>query len=271
MIGGIDKRTQEVLLSVYEGWPETPRVLTNNSTAEMIKYTSNSVLAMLISFSNEIARLCSAVGSVDVVDVMNGVHKSAYFTRRLPDGQTVVAPITSFLGAGCGFGGSCLPKDVSALVAQGKTYGLEMQLLQSVLDINRGQPDHFIKLADKHYPSMGGVKVAILGLAFKPDTDDVRESPAFPIISMLKKRGAIIKAYDPVARPIEHPDMAGVELVETLIDAVSDVEIIFIVTRWAEFTQLSGVLRALGRDPLVVDGRRLLNPDGFRRFEGIGR
>jgi UDPglucose 6-dehydrogenase/GDP-mannose 6-dehydrogenase len=271
VIGGIDKRSQKILSSVYAGWPEAPRILTNNSTAEMIKYTSNSVLATLISFSNEIARLCSAVGSVDVVDVLNGVHQSAYFSHQLPDGRRVVAPITSFLGAGCGFGGSCLPKDVSALAAQGKTYGLDMPLLSSVLEVNRCQPEHFVKLADKHYPNMVGVKVAVLGLAFKPDTDDIRESPALAIISLLKRRGAMIRVYDPVARPSGHPEMAGVELVASLVDAVRDAEIVFLITRWEEFMQLNSVLAGLGRDPLVVDGRRMLNPGDFKRFEGIGR
>ena len=202
---------------------------------------------------------------------VNGVHKSAYFTQSRPDGQTVTAPITSFLGAGCGFGGSCLPKDVNALAAQGKTYGLDMSLLRSVLEINRSQPEHFIKLAEKHYPDMAGVKVAVLGLAFKPDTDDIRESPALRVISLIKQRGAIVRAFDPVARPAGHPDLTGVEMVASMVDALRDAEIVFLVTRWAEFAQLATCLRELGRDPLVVDGRRQLNPGDFRRFEGIGR
>jgi UDPglucose 6-dehydrogenase len=272
VIGGIDERSREVLRSVYSGWPEkVPRIITNNSTAEMIKYTANSVLATLISFSNEIARLCAVVGSVDVVDVMNGVHKSAYFTQSLPSGQTVTAPITTFLGAGCGFGGSCLPKDVSALVAQGKTYGLDMSLLRSVLEINRSQPEQFIKLAEKHYPDMGGVKVAVLGLSFKPDTDDIRESPALAVISSLKQRGAIIRAYDPVVRSSGHSGLTGVELAASMQDAVREAEIVFLVTRWAEFLQLPTVLQKMGCDPIVVDGRRMLNPNDFRRFEGVGR
>jgi UDPglucose 6-dehydrogenase len=272
VIGGIDERSREVLRSVYAEWPVgVPRILTNNSTAEMIKYASNSVLATLISFSNEIARLCSMVGSVDVVDVMNGVHKSAYFTQSLPSGQTVTAPITSFLGAGCGFGGSCLPKDVSALVAQGKTYGLDMPLLRSVLEINRSQPEQFVKLAEKYYQNLSGVRVAVLGLSFKPDTDDIRESPALAIISSLKQRGAIVRAYDPVVRSSGHPDLAGVELAASMPDAVRDAEIVLLVTRWAEFLHLPNVLQKMGHDPIVVDGRRILNPNDFRRYEGVGR
>ena len=271
VLGGIDNRTWDILQSVYEDWPEVPRILTNNSTAEMIKYASNAVLATLISFSNEIGRLCSTVGSIDIVDVMKGVHTSAYFTQRLADGHTATASITSFLEAGCGFGGSCLPKDVKALVAQGKTHGLGMPLLNSVLEINRSQPEHFVKLAHKHYPKMAGVKVAILGLAFKPDTDDMRESPALPIISLLKQYGAIIKVYDPIVRPGAHPDLADADFAGSLADAVREAEIVFLVTRWEEFKQLAKVLREVGQEPLVVDGRRLLNPEDFKRFEGIGR
>ena len=116
----------------------------------MIKYASNAVLATMISFSNEIARLCTAVGDVDAIEVMRGVHQAAYFTMRR-GGERLTAPITSFLEPGCGFGGSCLPKDVTALVGQGREKGLALGLLQSVLDINRGQPDEMMRLIGRHF------------------------------------------------------------------------------------------------------------------------
>jgi UDPglucose 6-dehydrogenase/GDP-mannose 6-dehydrogenase len=271
VLGGIDVRTHDVLRELYASFDAAvPRVVTNPTTAEMIKYASNAVLATMISFSNEIARVCAAVGDVDAIDVMRGVHQACYFTMRRGD-ERFAAPIVSFLEPGCGFGGSCLPKDVTALIGQGREKGLTLNLLQSVLDINRGQTEELVRLISRHFASLRDVPVAVLGIAFKPDTDDVRESPAFPIIRRLKAQGARLTAYDPVARPNGHEDLAAVNLAGSLRDAVADAEIVVLVTRWAEFSELAGLLNELGRRPLVVDGRRALDPGAFAHYEGIGR
>jgi UDPglucose 6-dehydrogenase/GDP-mannose 6-dehydrogenase len=271
VLGGIDAATRDVLAEIYAPFEGAPRIRTNNKTAEMIKYASNAALATMISFANEFGRLCSVLGDVDVADVMKGVHASAYFTSRLQDGRTVKAPITSFLEAGCGFGGSCLPKDVTALVAQGRQLGLPMAMLGSVLEINATQPDELLRLVRKHVPDLRGARVAVLGIAFKPDTDDVRESPAFPVIRRLREAGAVVTAYDPVARPVSHPDLEGVHLADSLAEAVRAAQVVLLVTRWPEFQGLPAELAAAGIEPLVVDGRRVLDPAGFRRYEGIGR
>jgi UDPglucose 6-dehydrogenase/GDP-mannose 6-dehydrogenase len=271
VLGGIDAATRDVLAEIYAPFEGAPRIRTNNKTAEMIKYASNAALATMISFANEFGRLCSVLGDVDVADVMKGVHASAYFTSRLQDGRTVKAPITSFLEAGCGFGGSCLPKDVTALVAQGRQLGLPMAMLGSVLEINATQPDELLRLVRKHVPDLRGARVALLGIAFKPDTDDVRESPAFPVIRRLREAGAVVTAYDPVARPVSHPDLEGVHLADSLAEAVRAAQVVLLVTRWPEFQGLPAELAAAGIEPLVVDGRRVLDPAGFRRYEGIGR
>lgn len=271
VLGGIDARTHETLTHLYESFDGAiPRVRVNPTTAEMIKYASNAVLATMISFSNEIARLCSAIGDVDAIEVMRGVHQSAYFTVRR-GGAPVMAPITSFLEPGCGFGGSCLPKDVTALVGQGREKGLTVELLQSVLAINAGQPAEVMRLIRRHYPSLAGVPVTVLGIAFKPDTDDVRESPAFPLLQRLKADGAVVTAYDPVAHPSDVPALASVRIASSLDDAVAAAEIVVLVTRWAEFSGLHAALARAGTAPLVVDGRRVLNPGAFARYEGIGR
>jgi UDPglucose 6-dehydrogenase len=271
VLGGIDARTHDVLRELYASFSAAvPRIVTNPTTAEMIKYASNAVLATMISFSNEIARLCTAVGGVDAIDVMRGVHQASYFTMRRGDAR-LTAPITSFLEPGCGFGGSCLPKDVTALIGQGSEKGLALNLLQSVLDINRGQADEIMRLIGRHFASLREVPVVVLGLAFKPDTDDVRDSPAFPIIRRLKAQGARLTAYDPVARPDEHEDLVGVTLVGSLREAVADAKVVVLVTQWAEFSQLTGLLKELGGCPLVVDGRRVLDPGSFAHYEGVGR
>jgi UDPglucose 6-dehydrogenase len=270
VLGGIDERTHRVLQSIYEDYAGVPVFLTSPATAEMIKYASNALLATMISFSNELARLCSAVGSVDVVDVMKGVHASAYLTTRKEGSDPVRAAITSFLEAGCGFGGSCLPKDLTAIVAQGESLGLPMPLLRAVLDVNRGQPGELMHRVRAHYPDLSGLNVTVLGLAFKPDTDDLRESPAFPVIRLLRADGAKVIAYDPVVNPTSHPELDGVTLAGSLEDAVSTAQVVVLVTRWPEFSSLPGVLRALRRQPLVIDGRRVLDPADFEAYEGIG-
>jgi UDPglucose 6-dehydrogenase len=271
VLGGIDESTRDALAVIYAPFAGAPVIRTNNKTAEMIKYASNAALATMISFANEFGRLCSTLGDVDVRDVMQGVHASTYFTTRLADGTPVKAAITSFLEAGCGYGGSCLPKDVTALVAQGRDHGLPMSMLSSVLEINAGQPAEVLRLVRKHVPDLAGVRVAVLGIAFKPDTDDVRESPAFPVIRLLRQQGAVVSAYDPIARPADHPALAGVQLADSLREALEGAAVVVLVTRWSEFQQLPGMLREMGSTPLVVDGRRVLEPSAFRAYEGIGR
>jgi len=268
VLGGIDERTHDVLSAVYASFTGVPRVFTNNATAEMIKYAANSLLATMISFTNEIGRLCSAVGDVDVVDVMRGVHQSLYLTTRQLGREPVTASIASFLEAGCGFGGSCLPKDVTALAAQGEQLGVPTPMLRATLEVNAGQPDELVALLSRHFPSLNQVRVTVLGLAFKPDTDDLRESPAFPVIRRLRSAGARLTAFDPIARPHNHPDLQGVRLASSLEDSLHGAEAVVLVTRWAEFNRLPQLLA--GSKVLVVDGRRVLDRNSFGAYEGIG-
>lgn len=274
VLGGIDQRTIDLQKEAYAGFPDTPVIETNNTTAEMIKYASNAVLATLISFSNEIANLCTAIGDIDVVDVMEGVHKARYFTSRLADGRSVTAPITSFLYAGCGFGGSCLPKDVSALVAQGRDLGLPMELLDSVLRINRRQPGKLIELLESHFGDLADKRVTVLGLAFKPDTDDLRETPAVPVIRMLLERNALVKAYDPVVSTVQASaarlGFDSVQYSPSLTSAIEGSDAAVIVTRWDEFTDLPALVKKLPNPPVIVDGRRIIPPALVPEYLGIG-
>ncbi len=272
VIGGSDPATLDALAQLYAGFDGVPVIRTNNSTAEMIKYASNSLLAAMISFSNEIADLCSAIGGIDAKDVMAGVHESAYLNTSGAGKARARAPIASFLEAGCGFGGSCLPKDVSALVSHGTTHGVDMRLLRSVLDVNRGRPDRVLAALKHHVPSLKGKSVAVLGLAFKPDTDDVRESPAFPIIDRLLAEGATVTAFDPVATEPARRALAGkpVRYAESLERALADADAVVLVTRWREFAAVPDLLRALGRSPFVFDGRRMLDKNAIDHYDGIG-
>jgi UDPglucose 6-dehydrogenase/GDP-mannose 6-dehydrogenase len=235
----------------------------------MIKYASNSLLAALISFTNELANLGAALGGIDTVEVMRGVHLSQYFRSRNQEG---LPPITSFLRAGCGFGGSCLPKDVSALVAHGAAVGTAMPLLQSVLDINHGQPGVTVALLRKHWPKLAGVRVTVLGLSFKPETSDVRESPAFPIMKELLASGARLRAYDPVALEEARkafPDPA-VEFAPNLPAALADAQAVVVVTPWKEFQQVPDLIRDRQPAVVLVDGRRAFDKQSIAKYEGIG-
>lgn len=272
VIGGIDERTLRALEELYAGFAGVPLIKTNPSTAEMIKYASNSLLAAMISFSNEIADLCTAVGGIDAIDVMRGVHASAYLTVTDRNGARLQAPIASFLEAGCGFGGSCLPKDVSALVAHGNARGLDMGLLREVMTINRQRPGRVIEALERGLGTLRGKRVAVLGLAFKPDTDDVRESPAFPIIRGLVDAGAAVIAYDPLAIEPSRRALAGVpvQYAGSMKEAVAGADAVVVVTRWKEFAALPDVIAEMEQPPLVFDGRRMLDRAAFARYDGIG-
>lgn len=268
VLGGMDERSTDTLERLYAVYSiSVPRLRTNTRTAEMIKYASNALLASLISFSNELANLGAAIGGIDTVDVMRGLRLSQYLQSRNKDGEP---PITSFLAAGCGFGGSCLPKDVSALVAQGRSMGIDMPLLDAVLTINKKQSGKTVDLLRRHWPDLRGVRVAVLGLAFKPGTNDTRESPAFPIIRELLHAGAVVKAHDPVANteaakllPIDR-----VQLCDSFEAALRDVDAVMLITPWSEYGGVSELLR--GRDVVMIDARRWLPKAAFAKYEGIG-
>jgi UDPglucose 6-dehydrogenase len=272
VLGGIDAKSLDLLEELYAGFPRAVRLRTNNKTAEMIKYTSNALLATMISFSNEIANLCSAVGGIDSVDVMRAVHLNRYLSVSLPDGKSLMASIASFLIPGCGFGGSCLPKDVKALRAYGEQTGVSMRLLDAVLRINEEQPHKILSLLKKHFVSLRGVRIAVLGLAFRPDTNDMRESPAIPIIDQLLADGADIQAYDPIANNEARELFRGrpVCLRDDLQSAISDVEAIILVTSWSEFKKIPELLARMNPQPILIDGRRLLDKHSVSKYDGIG-
>lgn len=272
VLGGIDNRTQEMMHDVYEVFTGVDIVKTNNKTAEMIKYTANSLLATLISFSNEVGNLCATLGDIDAVEVMEGVHKDRRFSPIMSDGDRIEPSFLSYLAAGCGFGGSCFPKDVKALVAHGKAAGNEMSLLDSVIKVNENQPQKVISLLNKHFEDLMGQTITVLGLAFKPGTDDMRESPAIPIVNHLLKEGAQIKAYDPVAQH-EAQKIFGnhqIEYFNDLEESIDETKAILLLTSWNEFRQIPELIRSKHPQPLFIDGRRMLNKDLFDNYEGIG-
>lgn len=271
VVGASDSRTAAKVLELYRSFPDAPTLVTTPSTAEMIKYASNTLLATLISFSNEIADLSAAVDGVDVVEVMKGVHASRYLTAVQGE-HSWSAPINAFLKAGCGFGGSCLPKDTAALVALGEGLGVSLPLLSSVLDVNARRAAQVVDLVLSGLCEVDNARVAVLGLSFKPDTSDVRESPAFPILRLLHAMGIALVAHDPIAIPEAqaHLELEGIEFEPDLRVALKGADVVVLVTSWPQYEVVPRLLTELDSDALMVDGRRMLDRASVRRYAGVG-
>ena len=242
------------------GGIDAPVVRTDVASAEMIKLAANAFLMTRISFINEIANVCEAVGA-DVVEVAQGIG----LDHRLGP---------HFLRAGIGYGGSCFPKDSLALKQLASNSGYHFQLLAAVIEVNELQKRRVIQKLQKHLGKLRGKKVALLGLAFKAGTDDMREAPSLVLASRLLAEGAEVRAWDPVARPGEL--MKGVVLCDSVIEAVTGADAAVIVTEWDELRGLASpeVRDAMAR-PLIIDGRNLLDPPDTRAagfaYEGVGR
>jgi UDPglucose 6-dehydrogenase len=237
-------------------------VRTDVASAEMIKLAANAFLATKISFINEIANVSEEVGA-DVTEVARGMG----LDDRIG---------SSFLRAGIGYGGSCFPKDVSSLKQLAGNTGYHFQLLTAVIEVNELQKRRVIKKLEKHLASLAGKRVALLGLAFKPDTDDMREASSLVLAARLQGEGAEVTAYDPVAERPAREMLASVDLRDSAADALDGADAAVLVTEWPEFAELDWAELA-GRmaNPLIVDGRNFLDPDALRAagftYEGIGR
>jgi UDPglucose 6-dehydrogenase len=259
VIGAFEAEDGAVAETLYSGI-EAPVVHTDVASAEMIKLAANAFLMTRISFINEIANVCEAVGA-DVVEVARGVGLDS---RLGPH----------FLRAGIGYGGSCFPKDSLALKQLASNSGYHFQLLAAVIEVNELQKRRVIQKLQKHLGKLRGKKVALLGLAFKAGTNDMREAPSIVLASRLAAEGAEVRAWDPVAKPGEL--IKGAVLCESVLEAVTGVDAAVIVTEWDELRGLaSPEVRAAMARPLIIDGRNLLDPAETRAagfaYEGIGR
>lgn len=273
VIGGIDDASRAALARLYAPFPDATLLRTDNRTAETIKYGANALLATLISFANELGNFCAELTGVDIEEVMAGVHLDHRLTPRLDDGQRLRPGVLNYLRAGCGFGGSCFPKDVQALVAQGRALGVAMPLLRSVLNINAAQPRRLLALLQRHIPYLAGRRIALLGLAFKAGTDDLRESPALPLLRDLLAAGAHVLAWDPVAAPALQRQFGdrNIHYPESLAATVASAEALLLVTAWPELVQqLPALLAQQQPPPLLIDGRRAIDRRLVARYEGIG-
>jgi len=241
IIGEEEQRAGDMVQKLYEGIA-APVIRMGLTTAEMIKFTSNAFLATKISFINDIGNICRRLG-VDVYDVVKGVGLDYRIGEH-------------FLSAGIGFGGSCLPKDVKGLVHSSRDLGYQPLVLESVLEVNKNQILNMLQMVEEKLGNLEGKTICVLGLAFKPDTDDIRNAPALEIIRLLIEKRAMVKTYDPLAIP-----NAKKVLPEKVIycndakEAVNNCDCILVLTEWDEFRDES-----LYRGKVVFDGRRILEP-----------
>ena len=250
VIGCNDPRSGKIVVEVYKKI-SAPVIFTGISAAEMIKYTSNAFLATKISFSNEIGNLCKRLG-INVYEVMNGVGLDSR-----------IGPL--FLNAGAGFGGSCFPKDVSALASLAKDAGECPVLLQSVLDINEKQPYRMVKLLEQKIGSLSEKRIAVLGLAFKDNTDDIRDSRAIPVIHELVKKGARVAAFDPMAIPNMQKLFPSIDYCSSAADALMNADGCLVMTEWSDFSRLDKEFDQM-KHTVIIEGRKILSRKGV---EGI--
>jgi UDPglucose 6-dehydrogenase len=258
-IGAFEEEDGDAVASLY-GSIEAPVVRCDVNSAEMIKLAANAALMTRISFINEIANVCEATGA-DVVKVAEGVG----YDRR-------IGP--HFLRAGIGYGGSCFPKDSLALKQLASNSGYHFQLLSAVIEVNELQKKRLVGKLQNRLGSLRGKTIALLGLAFKPNTDDMREAPSIVLAGRLLAEGATVRGWDPVADAKALPE--GVEIVGSVAEAVRGADAAVIVTEWPELRDLaSAETREAMANPLIVDGRNLLDPAAVRAagfvYEGVGR
>ena len=257
--------TQQVAMTLLELYAplERPMIITDVPSAEMIKYASNAFLAAKISFMNSIANICELAGA-DVTQVMKGMG----LDPRIGG---------AFLQAGLGYGGSCFPKDTESLVHTAGVLGYDFALLRAVVETNADRAPHFVRAIEKALAPLDDKRIAVLGLAFKPNTDDMREAKSIEVIRRLLELGATVRAYDPVAAQNARTVLpAAVVYCESPYDAAAEADAVALVTEWNEFKFLNlERLRAVMRHPIVFDGRNLWEPERMRRlgfeYHSIGR
>ena len=250
VIGSADKLSLKVMRSLYKGY-KCPKLECSPRTAEFIKYASNSFLAAKISFVNEMANMCNSWG-IDFKEVAEGMGMDSR-----------ISPL--FLRAGAGFGGSCFPKDVKALAAAAKSDNVESKMLEATLEVNKLQPQIIVQMAEERLGVLKGKKIAILGLAFKPDTDDVRESRSEVVVKELMDKGAEVVGHDPEAMD-NFKELIEVDTAPSVEEAVEKADCVILMTEWKEYTKINlKMLRNRMSGNVIIDGRRAFNPEQIEK------
>jgi len=255
IFGYEDEETLSRLVELYKPW-DVEKLAMNTRSAELLKYANNTVLATQISIINELANMASALGGIDFQHVVKGLHLDKRWSPLDESGNRISPEILTYLRPGCGFGGSCFPKDIQALRSQGEMLGLDMAVSNAVLSTNDHQPFSVVNILARRLGGLSGKKILVLGLSFKPETDDVRESPAIKIMHGLIKENAIVSAHDPIAVPnfIEEfgASCSHINFCEDWRSAVKSVSVVVIITPWVEYLDLKNIYM---KDKTVFDAR----------------
>ena len=269
VIGHDNLKTQSIVKKIYEKFKNVPIITTNNKTAELIKYTSNSLLANLISFSNEISNIGDKIGDINFDQVLKGVSLDRRITTKV-NNKLVTPGLVSYLEPGCGFGGSCFPKDVKSLSYLASKLKSDNLILKSILKTNEKQVDKLYKIILKNTPS-SKKNILILGLAFKPDTDDIRESPSIKLIKkLLKNNKNMIEVYDPVAlNNTKKIFKSKLTYSNNLRKSVLNKDVIVVMTKWKILKNLNNILPKNSKS-LIIDPRRFLNSKKFKKYLAFG-
>ncbi|MGB8509434.1 MAG: UDP-glucose/GDP-mannose dehydrogenase family protein [Pyrinomonadaceae bacterium] len=264
VIGSRDEEAVAIMRDLYRPLYliETPVVITSLEAAELTKYAANAFLATKISFINEIANLCDRIGC-DVHDVAKAIGMDNRIGRK-------------FLHPGPGYGGSCFPKDTSALLAVARSFGGEARIVEAVIEVNRRQREEMVPKIERLAGGLEGKTIAVLGLSFKPETDDMRDAPSVDIIGMLIERGAKIRAYDPVAMEAAQKVLPGIEYAADEYAAVEGADALVFMTEWNQFRALDmRRIKELMRAPRIADLRNIYEPASVRElgfdYVGVGR
>lgn len=256
VLGVSSENAEQMLREVYSGYPNTPLLITNPTTAEVIKYTANSLLALTISYSNEIARICEHLPGVDSEQVFEGVLLDKRFTPRI-DGKRIVPQYSTYLRAGIGFGGSCFPKDVKAFHAFANKKGIHSALLGGLLEINSSQLTHVFSLGVNNHRGKPQ-KIAILGMAFKPNTDDIRESPGVKLAQMALDQHFEVVVHDYIALDNTKAHFgSNVEYSNDPLEAIRDADLVYVTTIWDQYKEYSDedYRSNMKEDALMIDTR----------------
>jgi len=264
IVGSKDQRAIDMMLDIYSPLyvADVPFVITDVESAELIKYASNGFLATKISFINEVAALCEALGA-DVEVVAKGMGL-----------DNRIGP--KFLRSGPGFGGSCFPKDTRAVAQIARDSGLRFHIIEAVLEANELTKKRMVEKVEQTLGGVAGKTLAVLGLAFKPDTDDIRESPAMEIATVLAERGAVLRCFDPEAMEEARAVLPDVTYCDNAYEAAQDAEAVLILTEWNQFRKLEmGRLKGALSHPLIIDLRNIYEPEKVRsagfRYVSLGR
>ena len=268
VIGTNDKESYLFVEKIFESFKENCEFIhTNYETAELIKYTNNAFFSTLISFSNEVSNIAEKLPNVDPYQTLQALVSDKRITTKLSN-EKIVPSLASYLIPGCGFGGSCFPKDVKAILNFANNNKVKTPLLDAVLKINDERPEKMISLCESIIHSLKNKKISILGLTFKPDTDDIRSSPALDAIKILEEKDSNIFIYDPMIKKIPNSleNYSKCTICETIEESLQDSDAVLLFTKWPEFKNIDGnMLKKFMKNPIIIDGRGILDEKKFEK------